>query len=131
LLVVAGVFITDRVNKIPAVLAFLGVYYVCFTAVAFAGRAPHVAEIFRAPDLHAALYFAFFILTDPPTSPTRHPDQLVYGAVAGIVAWGTFMTVGAAFYLLAGVLVANGWEAMRRWRVRRARALTRRHAVAV
>ncbi|MBP6774099.1 MAG: RnfABCDGE type electron transport complex subunit D, partial [Gemmatimonadaceae bacterium] len=31
-LFISGIFITDRVNKMPLVLAFLGVYYALFTA---------------------------------------------------------------------------------------------------
>jgi Na+-translocating ferredoxin:NAD+ oxidoreductase RnfD subunit len=65
-----GLFITDRVNKLPLVLVFVGLYYGLFTATAFFGDAERVAEIFRAPDLQAVLFFAFFILTDPPTSPS-------------------------------------------------------------
>ena len=65
----AGVFICYRVNKVPAVLAFLGVYYLLVTITAFVGDPARVADLYRAPDLHAALYFAFFMVTDPPTSP--------------------------------------------------------------
>jgi Na+-translocating ferredoxin:NAD+ oxidoreductase RnfD subunit len=93
-----GVFIADRVNKIPLVLVFLG----------------NAAEIFRAPDLHAVLFFAFFILTDPPTSPVRYPDQVVCGVMVALVSFAIFQWVGAAFYLLAGVLVGNVWEAWNR-----------------
>ena len=32
-----------------------------------------VAEVFRTPDAQATLFFAVFILTDPPTSPVRYP----------------------------------------------------------
>src|SRR5262249_28755670 len=64
-----GVFIADRMNKLPMVLVFLGLYFLLFTSTAFFGDPGKVADIFRAPDLHAALYFAFFISTDPPTSP--------------------------------------------------------------
>jgi len=128
LLAAAGLFISDRVNKIPAVLAFLGVYFACFTAAAFVGRPADVAEIFRAPDLQAALYFAFFILTDPPTSPVRHRDQLVSGAVAAVASWVLFETAGVEWYLLGGVLVANVVEAGRRWQLRRDRAADRRLA---
>jgi hypothetical protein len=66
-----GVFITRRVNKLPAVLAFLGCYYLLFTLTAFIGDPRRVAAIYRAPDLHAALFFAFFMVTDPPTSPPK------------------------------------------------------------
>jgi Na+-translocating ferredoxin:NAD+ oxidoreductase RnfD subunit len=112
-----GVFITDRVNKMPLALVFLGLYYILFTATAFAGNAEHVAEIFRSPDLQAVLFFAFFILTDPPTSPTKYRDQIVCGIIVAISSYFFFEVVGAVYYLLAGVLVGNVWEAWRRRRV--------------
>jgi Na+-translocating ferredoxin:NAD+ oxidoreductase RnfD subunit len=109
-----GIFITDRVNKMPLVLAFLGAYFLLFTITAFWGEPRQAAEIFRAPDLHAALFFAFFILTDPPTSPVKYADQLVCGVIVAVVSYAVFEWVGAAYYLLAGVLVGNAWEAWRR-----------------
>jgi Na+-translocating ferredoxin:NAD+ oxidoreductase RnfD subunit len=117
-LVATGIFITDRVNKMPLVLAFLGAYFLLFTATAFASNPAHVAEIFIAPDLHAALFFAFFILTDPPTSPVKYRDQIVCGALVAIVSYGVFEWIGAAYFLLAGVLAGNLWEAWRRSRTR-------------
>ena len=116
-----GLFIADRVNKMPMVLAFLGVYYLLFTATAFAADPGRVAEIFRAPDLHAVLYFAFFILTDPPTSPTKYRDQIICAAIVAVVSYGIFEWVGAAYYLLAGVLAGNVWEAWRRYQLHRRR----------
>jgi Na+-translocating ferredoxin:NAD+ oxidoreductase RnfD subunit len=113
-LFVTGVFIADRVNKIPMVLVFLGIYYLLFTVTAFFANPAHVAEIFRAPDLHAVLYFAFFILTDPPTSPVKYPHQLWYGAIVAVTSYAIFELIGAVYYLLAAVLVGNLWEAGRR-----------------
>lgn len=115
LLVASGAFIADRVNKIPLVLVFLGVYFAVFTLTAFLGSPGKVAEIFRAPDLHAALYFAFFILTDPPTSPVKYRDQLICGAIVALMSYAIFEWVGAAYYMLGGVLVGNVWEAWHRW----------------
>ena len=114
-LFVTGVFIADRVNKVPLVLIFLGAYFLLFTLSAYLGDPRKVAEIFRAPDLHAVLFFAFFILTDPPTSPVKYPDQLVCGVMVALVSYAIFESVGAAYYLLAGVLVGNIWEAWHRW----------------
>lgn len=111
-----GLFIADRVNKMPLVLVFLGSYYLLFTATAFLGDPGGVAQIFRSPDLHAVLFFAFFILTDPPTSPGKYPDQLVCGVIVAVASYAIFVLVGAAHYLLAGVLVGNVWEARRRVR---------------
>ena len=113
-LVAAGVFIADRVNKMPLVLAFLGTYYLLFTVTAFVGDPGWVSEVYRTPDLQAALFFAFIILTDPPTSPAKYPDQIVCGVIVAAVSYAVFEWVGAVYYLLAGVLVGNVWEAWRR-----------------
>lgn len=113
-LILAGVFITDRVNKMPLVLTFLGVYFLLFTITAFAGNPRWVSEIYRSPDVEAVLYFAFIILTDPPTSPAKYPDQIVFGAIVAVVSYGFFEWAGVVYYLLAGVLVGNVWECWRR-----------------
>lgn len=116
-LIAAGAFVTHRVNKLPALLAFLGGYYLLFTATAFFGDPARVAELYRPPDLHAVLFFAFFMVTDPPTSPPRHRDQIVFGVIVAAVSYAVFQLVGAAYFLLAGLLVGNAWEAWRRARV--------------
>lgn len=113
-LIAGGVFIADRVNKMPLVLAFLGGYFLIFTIAAFARDPTRVAEIFRPPDVQAVLFFAFVILTDPPTSPVRYGEQLICAAIAAVTSVIVFEGVGAAHYLLTGVLVANVWEAWRR-----------------
>ena len=113
-LLAAGVFIADRVNKLPLVLTFLGTYFLLFTVTAFFSNPLAVAEIFRTPDVEAALYFAFIILTDPPTSPAKYPDQIVCGLIVAVVSFAFFEWAGVVYYLLAGVLVGNVWEAWRR-----------------
>jgi Na+-translocating ferredoxin:NAD+ oxidoreductase RnfD subunit len=119
-----GLFITDRVKKMPAVLAFLGAYFMLAGIAAFAGGASKVAELYRVPDVNMALYFAFFMVSDPPTAPVKARDQMVFGGIVAVVGFGVFEVLGAAYFLLAGLLVGNGWEAMRRraaWRDRRER----------
>ena len=115
-LFITGIFIADRVNKMPLVLVFLGVYYLLFTATTFVSEPLQVAEIFRAPDLHAVLFFAFFMLTDPPTVPSKYSHQVICAVIVAVVSWAVFEWIGAAYYLLAGMLVGNVWEAWRRWR---------------
>lgn len=119
LLIATGAFITQRVNKVPVVVSFLGAYYLLFTASAFLGDPRRVSALYRAPDVHMALFFAFFMVTDPPTSPPKHKDQWIYGLIVAVVAYGIFETTGAVYFLLAGLLVANLWEAQRRWRASR------------
>lgn len=113
-LIAAGIFITDRVNKIPLVLAFLGAYFLLFTITSFVADPRWVAEIYRSPDLEAALFFAFIILTDPPTSPAKYPDQIICGVIVAVVSFTLFEKAGVVYYLLAGVLTGNIWEAWRR-----------------
>ena len=119
LMVAAGVFITNRVNKMPLVLTFLAAYFGLFTVTAFVGDPLKVAEIFRTPDVEAALYFAFIILTDPPTSPVKYRDQAICGALVAVVSYAFFELTGVVYYLLAGVTVGNVWVAWRRFNARR------------
>lgn len=128
LLFAVGIFIVLRVNKLPLVLAFLGGYFLLFTAAAYLGQAANVAEIFRPPDVQAALFFAFFILTDPPTSPARYASQCACGFLVAAVAFVVFQWANTDCYLLIAVLAGNGYEAWRRsagathrWRFRPAR----------
>src|SRR5580700_1752283 len=93
LLAATGLFITDRVNKFPLALVFLGVYFGLFTLTTYVSEPGKVAEVFRAPDLHATLFFAFFILTDPPTSPVRYPDQIVCAVLVALVSFGIFQWI--------------------------------------
>jgi Na+-translocating ferredoxin:NAD+ oxidoreductase RnfD subunit len=113
-LLAGGLFITDRVNKMPLVLVFLGTYFLLFTATSFVSNPQWVAEIYRPPDVEAALFFAFIILTDPPTSPAKYPDQMVCGAIVAVVSYAFFEWGGVVYYLLAGVLAGNIWESWRR-----------------
>ncbi len=113
-LIAAGIFITDRVNKIPLVLTFLGVYFLLFTITSFVADPRWVAEIYRSPDLEAVLFFSFIILTDPPTSPAKYPDQIICGVIVAVVSFVLFEKAGVVYYLLAGVLTGNIWEAWRR-----------------
>ena len=110
-LLASGAFVALRVNKAPAVLSFLGTYYLLVTIAAFIGDPAHVAELYRAPDLHAALYFAFFMVTDPPTSPPREREQIVFGVIVAVVSVAVFELFGVVIYLLIGLLVANAFEA--------------------
>lgn len=114
LLLVTGWFIADHVNKVPLVLAFLGTYFGLFTIAAFLPGGREVSEVFRAPDVHATLFFAFFMLDDPPTCPVHYRDQAWFAA---LVAGGSFIAFeawGWLYYLLAGLLVGNAaWGGVR------------------
>lgn len=132
-LLAVGAFLTQRLHKSVAVLTFLGVWFSAATLASYVGDPVVVVELFRAPDLHAAIFFAAFMLTDPPTSPPKPADQVAFGALCAVVAFAAFALIGAAYFLLAGVLVANVWEGWRKHRRRlgRGRSASERHSVAV
>jgi len=117
-LLITGVFIVDRLNKFTLVLTFLGTYFSAF-AITSLIDASAVAEMFRAPFVQSALFLAFFMLTDPPTSPNRVGDQVWYGLIAALVAVISQVLGAGQTFLLLGVLAANIWLGVRRWWLRR------------
>jgi Na+-translocating ferredoxin:NAD+ oxidoreductase RnfD subunit len=113
-LVVAGAFMADRINKLPLVAVFLGAYFGLFTLDSFIGEPMAVSEIFRTPDLQAALFFAFFMLDDPPTCPIRYEDQVLFGIIVAVAGFAIFKLLGVDYYLAAALLAGNAWESGRR-----------------
>lgn len=111
-----GAFMAWRLHKLPLVLAFLGVHFALATVAAYVGDATRVAELYRTPDVHMVLFFAGFMATDPPTSPPKADDQLVFGGIAAVCSFALFMLVGAVYFLLGGLLAANLWEGWRKWK---------------
>ena len=109
LLISIGLFIVDRIKKLPLVFSFLGAYFALFTVSCFFGNAASAAEIFRSPDIEAALFFAFFMVDDPPTCPIRPWEQVVCGVIVATAAWGIFVFNGALYFLPAGLLVGNAY----------------------
>jgi Na+-translocating ferredoxin:NAD+ oxidoreductase RnfD subunit len=113
-LLAGGIYIADRVNKMPLVLSFLGAYFLAFTVTAYLGDPRRVAEIFRSPDLEAVVFFTLIILTDPPTSPARYRDQWICGIIVAAISYAVFEVFGVVYFLLAGALAGNVWAAWRR-----------------
>lgn len=115
-LLVAGYFVMDRVSKAPSVLSFLGVYFTLLTiaAVVLPGENTHLAQFYRDPFVGLALFFAFFMLTDPPTSPVRPREQLIFGAGVAVLAVAVELSQDTLDYLFLGLLTGNAWWAWRR-----------------
>lgn len=123
LLIGAGAFVVDRVNKFPLVLSFLGVLFGLSTVL---GRIDPVtaSEMFRTPFVQASLFLALFMVTDPPTAPARYGEQVAIGALVGGASVAAEALGAGQVYLLIGVLVGNVALALRRWQGQR-RAIRR------
>ncbi|OCT14403.1 hypothetical protein A8709_26705 [Paenibacillus pectinilyticus] len=112
LLLVGGYVVTNRVNKFPQVFAFLSVYFLLLLLMGFM-HVGEAADAFRPPFINASLFFALFMLTDPPTSPVSNKDQVIFGvlsAIVGVVIYGFF---GGLMYLFIGLLISNAYHVVR------------------
>ncbi len=114
ILLAAALVIAQRIKKVPMVLTFLGGYFTLFTIAAFVADPASVAEVFRAPDANAALFFAGFMLTDPPTSPTKGRDQVVYAGIVALASVALYLLFGVLWFLPGGLLIGNLWVALHR-----------------
>ena len=111
-LLLAGLLITERVNKFPQVFAFLGGYFVLLLIMGYYGIG-QAGDALRTPFINSALFLAFFMVTDPPTSPAKYKDQIWFGIITAIASIIIYLIFGGLSYLLIGLLVANVWNALR------------------
>lgn len=125
LVAAGGIYLAIRLNKLPSIVAFLLTYFAGFSIAAFFIDPSRVWEVYRTPDLQAVVFLASFMVTDPPTSPPKAREQVVYAVLCAGVTVGTYLWGGGAYFLLTGVLAGNMWEAWRRFRQRRERAARR------
>ncbi len=114
LLIVAGYLVAERANKLPAALTFGAVYVVMFTAASYFLDPSYVSEVFRSPFVNATLFFALFMVTDPPTSPVTFIDQIWFGAVVAAASYMTYILTHGLYFLFVGVLVGNAVYAVSR-----------------
>jgi Na+-translocating ferredoxin:NAD+ oxidoreductase RnfD subunit len=101
-----GAFVVDRINKFPLVLSFTATYFSIFTLASLIAPTS-VAEMFRTPFVQSAVFLAMFMLTDPPTSPSRAQDQVWIGGLVGIASCVAQLSGIGQAYLLIGVLCGN------------------------
>jgi Na+-translocating ferredoxin:NAD+ oxidoreductase RnfD subunit len=113
-LLATGAFIVDRINKFPLVLSFLGTSFALLAAL---GKIDPLtaAGLFRTPFVQAALFFALFMLTDPPTAPSRYTEQLAIGVLVAAASGAAEMLGAGQAYLLVALLIGNVALASRRW----------------
>ncbi|WP_066249023.1 RnfABCDGE type electron transport complex subunit D [Neobacillus drentensis] len=122
-LVIGGYLITDRVNKFPQVLSFLGTFFVLLLLMGML-NVGNAADAFRPPFINATLFFSFFMLTDPPTSPAKYKNQVLFGilsAVSGVLVYGIF---GGLTYLFIGLFIGNIYSYLQKRSSSKATVLT-------
>lgn len=111
LLLAGGFIIADRINKLPLVFSFLGMYTLFFLILGIF-NVPGAGDALRPPYIHAALFLSFFMLTDPPTSPAKYSEQILFGFLAALIGGVAYLYFSKLSYLLIGLLAANGLKAL-------------------
>ena len=109
-MIIPGIVISIKVNKFPQVASFLGVYFALMLLMAISHLGlPYdtPADALRIPFVNSALFLAFFMLTDPPTTPATYPKQIVFGSLVAIIGSVIFANYGGLAYLLIGLLMGN------------------------
>ncbi|EGW36260.1 RnfABCDGE type electron transport complex subunit D [Desulfosporosinus sp. OT] len=111
-LLIGGFLVTERVNKFPQVLVFLGGYFALLLIMGFFGIS-QAGDALRIPFINCALFLAFFMVTDPPTSPGKYKDQIWFGIITALASIIIYIIFGGLSYLLIGLLLANVWNVLR------------------
>ncbi|QWU16133.1 NQR2, RnfD, RnfE family [Paenibacillus sophorae] len=104
-----GYPVTSRVNKYAQLFSFLGAFFALLVIMGYYDIG-NISSAFRPPFINAALFFGFFMLTDPPTSPAKVKDQIIFGllvAAAAAIIYGFF---GGLTYLFIGLLLGNLYQ---------------------
>ena len=122
---IGGGYIAAKVNKLPLGMAYLATAIIAFAIASYTGANAQVAQVFRAPDINALVFFAALMLTDPPSSPAKREDQIWFGILAGALAVLIFLTTGVQWFIFGGLPVANLAESLRRIAARRTHLATR------
>jgi Na+-translocating ferredoxin:NAD+ oxidoreductase RnfD subunit len=105
-LLAGGLIVAHRINKLPLVFSFLGTYMLFFLIMGILNVAG-AGDALRAPYIHAAFFMSFFMLTDPPTSPAKYREQIIFGILASLISCAAYLYVSKLTYLFVGLFIAN------------------------
>jgi Na+-translocating ferredoxin:NAD+ oxidoreductase RnfD subunit len=108
-LLIGGYAVTNRVNKYPQVFSFLGMSFVLLFLMSYF-NVGDASDALRPPFINATLFFGFFMLTDPPTSPAKVKDQIIFGILAAVSGTIVYGLKGGLMYLFIGLLIGNLYQ---------------------
>ncbi|MDN3956420.1 RnfABCDGE type electron transport complex subunit D [Sporolactobacillus laevolacticus] len=111
ILLAGGFIIVNRINKLPLVFSFLGTYMMFFLILGILNVAG-AGDALRAPYIDAALFMSFFMLTDPPTSPAKYREQVIFGFLAALISGAAYLYLSKLSFLLVGLFAANSLKAI-------------------
>ena len=111
-LLVGGYAVVNRIHKFQLVFSFLGTAFL-FLLIMGLFHAGDAADALRPPFLNASLFFAFFMLTDLPTSPVKTKEQILYGIICAVAGSVVYAMYGGLMYLFIGLMCGNLYHFIR------------------
>ncbi|MCZ8514283.1 RnfABCDGE type electron transport complex subunit D [Paenibacillus filicis] len=109
LVLIGGYAITNRIHKYPQVFSFFGTLFMLLLLLGLFHKGD-VFDALRPPFINAALYFGFFMLTDPPTSPAKVNDQIIFGIIVAAAGTVIYVCFGGLMYLFIGLMLGNAYH---------------------
>ncbi len=105
--VVLGAVLVRRLRRIELVAAYLAIYVAAFAAFAgFTGQDPVIRLVLEG-FATGVPFFAFFMLTDPATSPRTTKGQALYGGFTAMLSFLLRLAASPVHFLLLALLAAN------------------------
>lgn len=105
-----GLFIAYKIRKLEIAFSFLATYLLLFIGNALISS----PEIFQPPSIFllnlvrdAYIFFAFYMLTEPMTTPFSKRGKIIFGVLVGVLSFGFSLFVKGIDFFLLSLLIAN------------------------
>jgi Na+-translocating ferredoxin:NAD+ oxidoreductase RnfD subunit len=105
--VLLGAALIRRMRRTELVAAYLATYVALVAGFALATGQDLVIRLVLEVFAAGVPFFAFFMLTDPATSPGTARGRIVYAALTALVSFAFRLLVSPVLFLLAALLAAN------------------------
>ncbi len=94
--VILGLLVMRKLRRPQLLLSFIGVGFATVVVLAFSRHLPLAAALWTSLASSPLVFLGGIMLTEPSTTPARTWQQLLYGALVGLLAAGQF-TVATIF----------------------------------
>jgi len=105
--VILGAVLVHRIRRIELVTSHLVTYVALVAGFAVLTRQELAIRVLLEIFATGLLFFTFFMLTDPATSPRTTMGRIVYGGLTGVLSFVLRLTASPVLFLLLALLAAN------------------------
>lgn len=105
--IIGGLLIVRKIKKFPMVIAFLTTAVVAGLYTYFSNGAEIIYSIISIFTKTPLLFFSFVMLTEPMTTPPKKWQQIIYGALVGLLFSSTVHVGNFYFTPETALLIGN------------------------